>query len=296
MSDAVNQQQAPAEGRKIPNIVTRTVTALLLLPVILAASLTGGWFFAILVALIAALGTLEFFIMEKGRASQGSALIGVPVAVIVVLAYHLDRHEYWWVALSAGLLLTFVLEIIRHPRAIRQTFWQVASTLFGILYVGFPMAFIVAIRNLGTPYDAGVIWLFIVLTSTWGADTFAYIGGRWFGKTPLAPRLSPKKTREGAVIGVIGGWVIPLIILQQSGLLSIGPAIVVMVSPLFAIVGDLFESALKRFFIVKDSHIEGLNIFPGHGGALDRIDALIWVTSLYYFYLLATGPLGQLPA
>src|SRR5690606_17236083 len=99
----------------------------------------------------------------------------------------------------------------------------------------------------------------------WGSDTFAYLGGRFFGKTKLAPVLSPKKTVEGAIIGIFGGIIPATLVLFLGEQLTTGSFLLVCAGPFAAIGGDLFESALKRYFGVKDSHIAGLNIFPGHG-------------------------------
>lgn len=271
------------------NMLTRIRTALIIMPVILYGAFNGGWLFAIQVMIIAILALVEFFLMEKGRWSQGSALIGVPTCLLVILAFHLRIDVLWIGAVIGCAIITLILETVRHRSDFRQSIWQAISTLAGVAYVGFPCALLVAIRNLE---PTGLMWLFIIFSVTWGTDTFAYIGGRMFGKTKLAPILSPKKTVEGAIIGIIGGIVPTLAILSQARLFSIPILIVICIGPFVAIAGDLFESALKRFFQVKDSHIQGLNIFPGHGGVLDRIDALIWVTVFFYGFLALTGPLG----
>jgi phosphatidate cytidylyltransferase len=134
-----------------------------------------------------------------------------------------------------------------------------------------------------------LVWLLLVFCVTWGTDSFAYIGGRLWGKTPLAPKLSPRKTLEGAVVGVIGGIVPSLILLATANLLSAGTIFFVLVAPLVAIAGDLFESGLKRFFEVKDSHIAGFDILPGHGGILDRTDALLLVSMFAYAVFMLSG-------
>jgi phosphatidate cytidylyltransferase len=125
----------------------------------------------------------------------------------------------------------------------------------------------------------------LIFALTWGTDSLAYIGGRLWGKTLLAPHISPKKTREGALVGIIGGIVPGILILLASDKLTVPLVLLVAVGPFIAILGDLVESGLKRAFGVKDSHIYGLNILPGHGGVLDRVDALILVTFFCYVYL-----------
>jgi phosphatidate cytidylyltransferase len=160
-------------------------------------------------------------------------------------------------------------------------------TLAGLAYTSFPAAFLIAIRM---PPN-GLIWVLLIICATWGTDTLAYLGGRWWGKTPLAPRISPKKTREGAITGILFGFAAGVAVLALSGKLSVGMVILVALLPPTAVLGDLFESRLKRFFYAGDSHIAGLNLIPGHGGMLDRTDSLVWVTTLCYMYLLITTAL-----
>ena len=178
------------------------------------------------------------------------------------------------------------LEFARHPKQVGRSLAQVGTTLCGVLYVAFPAAFMVSIRN--QPED-GLIWVFLVFAITWGADTCGYIVGRRFGKKKLAPLISPNKTVEGAIGGILGAWVAAALLLILTD--SLQPMLIplVAIGPLLAVGGDLFESAMKRFFRVKDSYVAGFNVFPGHGGVLDRIDALVWVASWVFLYLYGAG-------
>ncbi len=290
MSSTSSEQVAtqPEKSKGLSNMAVRGLTSLVVMPIAIFLALLGGWPFALLIGLIIALGTLEFHILAEGRQSQGSPLIGVPVALAVALAFYLKNDAIWQVTLVIGVLATFLLSTIRHPRDLRRSLWQVEMTLAGVFYVAFPLSFLISIRAL----NGGQHWLFAVFGITWGADTFAYLGGRAFGKTKLAPTLSPNKTVEGAVAGVVGGIIPTVLILAQAGFLTLTSLIMVCIGPFIAIVGDLFESALKRFFGVKDSHIAGLTVFPGHGGVLDRVDSLIWVSTLVYLFLVWTDIAG----
>lgn len=280
----------PAPNRKQPsNLTQRIVTAAVLTPVVLVLVLAGGWFFAIGVAFAAVIAALEFYLLAENRPEQGSALIGAPMVLSLVLIYQAGQGGLWPFVLVTGSVLTLIIEFVRHPDTPRRNFRQLLMTLFGVFYIGFPAAFLVAIRNF--PGD-GLMWLMVVLALTWGTDIMAYIGGRLWGKHKLAPRISPKKTVEGAVIGYLGGVISSLIILAFAGEITPAALVLIGIGPIVAILGDLFESALKRAFQVKDSHIAGFNILPGHGGVLDRVDALIWVTVLVYFFVLIFGLSG----
>jgi phosphatidate cytidylyltransferase len=276
-----------ADVAKYPlsNIAQRVITAVLVAPVIVATVLLGGVPFMIVVTFFAVLGVTEFYMLAQNRPSQGSVLVGIPTMIGLVIAFYLSDVRLGIGALALGAAVTFPLEIIRHRSEIRRSLVQVGMTLAGALYLGLPTGFLVALRAL----PDGALWILLILCVTWGTDTFAYVGGRLWGKTKLAPRLSPKKTREGALVGVLGGIVPSLILLAITDQLVIGALVLVFAGPLVAILGDLLESALKRFFQVKDSHIAGLDILPGHGGILDRTDALLLVATFAYLCFQLLG-------
>jgi phosphatidate cytidylyltransferase len=155
---------------------------------------------------------------------------------------------------------------------------SVSASLFPSLYIGLPIAALVGIRTLGGPRS-----LFLLMLTVIVSDTSQYYTGRLFGRHPLAPAVSPKKTIEGAVGGlifgtalftVVGMWWLPAMPLAFRVLL--GLTLVTL-----GITGDLFESMLKRSAGVKDSS----TLIPGHGGILDRIDALLFAAPVYYIVL-----------
>lgn len=264
----------------------RIITAGVLLPIAVVASLAGGWLFVLLILPVLCIGMLEFYVMEKDTTMQGSSLTGIPTGIAIVLGFFLNQDWLWQLAVILGILLTLMLEYSRQPRQPVRSLKQVGTTMCGVFYIAFPAAFLIVLRN--APQD-GVIWLFVVYAITWGTDTFAYVFGKTFGRTKLAPFISPNKTVEGAAGGILGAWIPAFCILLFSG--AFQPVLIPMIvaGPFLAVSGDLFESALKRFFRVKDSYVAGFNVFPGHGGVLDRIDALVWVASWVFLYLSAVG-------
>ncbi len=264
----------------------RIITASVLLPIAILASLAGGWLFVAMILPVMCVGMLEFYVMEKDTTMQGSSLTGIPTGVAIVLGFFLNQAWLWQLALILGILLTLMLEYTRQPRQPNRALKQAGTTMCGVFYIAFPAAFLIILRN--APQD-GLIWLFVVYAITWGTDTFAYVIGKTFGRTKLAPLISPNKTVEGAVGGILGAWIPAFSILLVSG--AFQPMLIPMIvaGPFLAVSGDLFESALKRFFRVKDSYVAGFNVFPGHGGVLDRIDALVWVASWVFLYLFAVG-------
>jgi phosphatidate cytidylyltransferase len=154
----------------------------------------------------------------------------------------------------------------------------VSAALFPAIYIGLPIGALVAVRAFGGPRV-----LFLLMLTVMVSDTAQYYTGRAFGRRPLAPTISPKKTVEGAIGGfvfgtalfvVAGAWWVPgMPVIFRVGL---GLALVAL-----GIAGDLFESMLKRSANVKDSS----HLIPGHGGVLDRIDALLFAAPIYYIVL-----------
>ena len=280
------RKELVADSAESTNLRDRIITASVLAPVAVLASLAGGWLFLCLALPLMCIGMLEFFVMEKDTPMQGSSLTGIPTAVVVALGFFLDYAWLWQGGLVAGVAATLALEIARQPRQPGRALAQVGTTLCGILYLAFPTAFLISLRN--RP-DDGLTWLFVVYAITWGTDTFAFVFGKIFGRTKLAPLISPNKTVEGAVGGVLCAWLLAFGILLLAGEFEARLVPMIAVGPILAVGGDLFESGLKRLFRVKDSYVAGLNILPGHGGVLDRIDALVWVASWVFLYLLSQG-------
>lgn len=155
---------------------------------------------------------------------------------------------------------------------------KIALTAFGIFYVGSFGSLIGLLRD--QPY--GVFWIFAVLGMTWMNDTFAYFFGHKFGKHKLAPMISPGKTVEGffgGYLGTLTGFFLFWFLIPNDLILWKGIVLTVLVG-IFGPTGDLCESLIKRSFHVKDSG----NIIPGHGGMLDRIDALLFTAPVVYFF------------
>jgi phosphatidate cytidylyltransferase len=156
-----------------------------------------------------------------------------------------------------------------------------AVTVFAIVWIGLPFAHAVLLRDLP---DHGGALLIDVLVATFLADTCAYIGGRMFGQRPLAPSISPNKTVEGMVVGIVGGtlgfWIAAL---YQDWLSGTDALLMGFFVASLAPAGDLFESMIKRDLAIKDSG----RLFGPHGGLLDRLDAVLFTVVAGYYLSLA---------
>jgi phosphatidate cytidylyltransferase len=190
--------------------------------------------------------------------------------------------------LIVTMLTIMTLELTRRDG--KNAIYHVATTLLGVMYVAYLGSYLVLLRELplatGRDYADGSSFVFLVFVVTWAGDTGAYIVGSTLGRHPLLPRVSAKKTIEGSVGGLVfavGGAVAAAY--TFAGYLDVTHAVVLGVAAgVVGQLGDLFESLLKRDADVKDTS----ELIPGHGGALDRFDGLLFTAPLLYYYLKYT--------
>lgn len=262
------------------NFRLRYVTAFIMAPVGVYGMYLGGFVWAAEVALLATVGILEFYNMAQGRPSRGIAWLGVAALWGIIAGFSLQMPRYALLALVIVGPLAFSL--VRRRETAELAYRRAVVTFAGVVYIGLPAGLLVAMRAL----PDGAFWLLVILAITWGTDIFAYLGGSLFGRRKLAPRLSPGKTLEGTLVGWMGGILLAMIFVTAFDMFSLAALVMIIIGPWMAVVGDLLESALKRHYDVKNSHLEGLNIIPGHGGVLDRVDSLVIVTLFCVPYIL----------
>lgn len=272
---------------RLSNMTQRIVTGLILIPIVLAFVLAGGWWYAGQIALGAVIAVLEFCRLGQSEAQRGSRVVAVGMSALVLLAFFLGSPPLVLVGL-VGVGFGAALALARWRHDWRTSLGKALMTAAAILYIGFPAGLLVAIRLLPN----GLMWTLVIFGVSAGTDSFAYFGGRLFGKTRLAPAISPTKTVEGALSGIMGGAVVGAIMLLLTGGLSPLYLAIVAAAALVAVGGDLLESSIKRAFRAKDSHLRGFDILPGHGGVLDRIDALIVVAVFCYFCIFLASTNG----
>jgi len=237
------------------------------------------WLFFATALLLVIVGARELVTLARASALEVPgfpSFVSAALAMAVVGAPGLGGRMLEVVLMAAlvGLGLVALGAWRGGPHALAS----VSASLFPALYLGLPIGALVAARRLGGPQALFLLMLTIIVS-----DSMQYYTGRLFGRHPLAPMVSPKKTIEGALGGfvfgtaafaVIGGWWLP----QLSAGLRAGLGLTIVA---LGIAGDLFESMLKRSANVKDSS----SLIPGHGGILDRIDALLFAAPVYYVVL-----------
>ena len=264
------------------NLAFRVTTAVVALPLLLLAFFRGPrWLGVALVAGALVAGLVEFFALLAARGLVPMRSTGLALAA----AMFVDVATPGWNAgpvwpLAALLLLTVAL---RPGRALEDTVPAAALTLLGALYLG-ALGGTIGALFLMPPVEAGPWRILLLLAIIMAADTVAFFVGHALGRHRLAPALSPAKTVEGALGGIVGG-VLGALVVRSWGFptLPLLDALVLgAVVAALGIVGDLDESLLKRWAGVKDSG----RLFPGHGGALDRLDGLLFGAPILYYYFL----------
>ncbi|MFC2062484.1 phosphatidate cytidylyltransferase [Chloroflexota bacterium] len=259
----------------------RVITALWGIPLLIAAI----WFdqpipcFTVLVAVWGLLAAFEFYKITKATQIPLLTCLGLVWTLLFILSPHCSYAPLVPLLVTSAVVLSLIF-ILRYPQK-EGAFLGWAWTIAGIFYVGWLLSYLVALRGL----DGGRDWVLLALLITFGSDTMAYFTGRALGKHRLAPRISPGKTWEGAIGGIVGGIAISLLLTYSLNLpLSYwGTAILGLLVSVFGQLGDLVESLLKRNAGVKDSG----NLIPGHGGFLDRIDSVVFAGVVVYYYVLS---------
>jgi phosphatidate cytidylyltransferase len=241
----------------------------------------GGLVFALGLIALAVLAMLELYtMMERVRPPNLAGF--VTMAALVLTALYGTKQQVLLV-LVLSVPLTFFLALVRPRR--EHISWAMAVVFLGILWIGVAVAHAVFLREM----DHGGGLVLDVLIGTFIGDTAAYFGGRAWGRRPLAPRISPNKTLEGLVTGVVGGtaafWLFA-IAYQHEWFKGPDALLIGFVVALVGPVGDLFESAIKRDLDVKDTG----RFFGAHGGVLDRVDAVLF--TLVAGYYMAQAVLG----
>jgi phosphatidate cytidylyltransferase len=266
-------------------LLSRVAFAVPLLAAAVYAATAGGWAFTALVLVMSLVALHELYAMaQELRPVTIAGFAGVAGCIV-------GTHEggpVWMVAALAGtLMLSFGLAAISDVRQ-RGTV-RLAATLLGAVWIGLGGAALVAVRDIPRPSTWGQILLFAVLIGVWASDIAAYFGGRLFGRRRLAPAISPGKTVEGFLIGlVVGVAAVFFWVYDQPSADPISPdqaLLLALVIALAAPAGDLFESYVKRDLGVKDSG----SLLGEHGGVLDRVDALLFAGAAAYFLSMAIG-------
>lgn len=268
------------EGFKVTKeFQNRTLTGLLLILILGAAILLGGLWFWAACLLLSTLSYKEYINIYKAKKSYGFFFSTGIIGILYYIGIYLDFRFTLQISLLLILIYGAFRVITKYPKF---TYKNIKTTIFGFLYCYMFLSSLYLLRS----EEGGLKWiLFILLVSILG-DVGAYLIGRKIGKTKIAPVLSPGKSLEGLVGGLLlatlGGVIFSSIFMDLIIPISATISIAIV---LIGLMGDLFESHLKREVKIKDS---GTSL-PGHGGFLDRFDAIIFISGFIYLLLEVTN-------
>jgi phosphatidate cytidylyltransferase len=279
-------------------LLQRVATAVIGVPAILLVVWAGGGWFSVVVGILLFIAALEFYaavsppptnatLVENPLAAispvrlprllnqRPLGLMGAAFTALLVAAAHHDG-DWWAGTLALAAVFPFLWLILRGDSEGALPDWL--HTVSGVLYVGWLGSHLVLLRHL----DNGRDWVYLAVFATFANDTSAYFVGRAIGRTRLVPRISPGKTVEGSLGGILFGALGVVLLNYALGLrLDVWPLIpLAVLVPVAAQLGDLAESLIKRGAGVKDAGI----LVPGHGGFLDRLDSVLFAIPVVYYY------------
>lgn len=253
---------------------TRLLSGILLVAAALLTIISGGVILHTVLLCISVIGAGELY-RAMGVHKDGYGLLEVAGYLGILLYYGalaLDFERYGMMAVVVTLVLLMFVYVFSYPKYEAN---QVMAAAFGVLYVAVMLSFILLTRNL--PDGKYIVWLIFICS--WGCDTCAYCVGMLIGRHKMAPVLSPKKSVEGAVGGVLGASLLGAVYAAVLHMPTVEYALICAVGALISMVGDLAASAIKRNQGIKDYG----KLIPGHGGILDRFDSVIFTAPIIYY-------------
>ena len=267
--------------------VTRLISGVILLAIMIGAVCLGGPVLYAFLLVISLIGMFELYraVGVRKRSENLLTIIAYAGAIGFYVLVWFGRRDYYLPGILAAMIALLFIYVFLYPNYHAD---QVMAAFFGIVYVAVSLSFIYQTRNL----EDGQFLVWLIFICSWGSDTMAYVAGRLFGRHKMAPVLSPKKTVEGAIGGVAGAAIIGAIyaaaiggFLQHGGNRIPAYAMISAVGALVSMTGDLAASAIKRNHNIKDYG----KLIPGHGGILDRFDSVIITAPIIYMLAFTTA-------
>lgn len=271
---------------EVYDLGTRIISGVIGIAIVTMIVQRGGIIFDGAVLILALLGWREYVSAFSNSNMKIEKFIGgATVLALCLTAFSGNYHLLFPVGLL-GILAVLTMCVFRHANfSVLEAAW----TIMGICYVGFTFPHLRLLRFIdegifvNSPageMELGCALIWLAFIGTWSSDTFAYFAGYFFGKHKLCPEVSPKKTIEGFVGGLLGTMTTVAYVGSSIGFEFINMAILGLFVCLVATVGDLVESAIKRYTDIKDSG----NLIPGHGGILDRFDSVMFTAPFVYYF------------
>jgi phosphatidate cytidylyltransferase len=260
----------------------RVISALVALPLLFLAVLINKDIFFVSLVFLTLVGLHEYFAAVDNSGYKTIKVLGFSFGLALLLLVFLNGNLNFFALFITIALISLYITMVFNKK---YNLFGVAATIVGIIYIPLFFSYLYLIRAIP---DKGVYLIWFVFILAFFTDTFAYFTGIAFGKTKLCPTVSPKKTVEGSIGGIIGatvGTIVYGLILNKIGIIDISLIRLLLLGIIGSVIsqfGDLSASSIKRFVNIKDYG----KIMPGHGGVLDRFDSIIFVAPLIYYYIL----------
>jgi len=259
-------------------LAKRILVAVFGIPLLVGMTYLGGWYFFTIIAIVSVVSQWEFYKFQENKKIYPQSYFGILIGLFILYGI---QTGYWYITgfvMILALMIVLASEMFREQKNVSS---DIGVTLLGIFYIPFLLGTFLYLRTLMDELlpivdFAGFRFILVIFVAIWICDTFAYGFGRLFGKNKLFEKVSPNKTIEGGIAGVIGSIII-LILVKVLGILPFSWFEAVLFGIVIGIIGqigDLVESWFKRDAGVKDSS----TLLPGHGGMLDRFDSIIFVS------------------
>ncbi len=268
---------APGPSGGLSNLQIRILSAVVLIAIVLPITWYGGLAFRALCAVIGAAVLYEWLHMSAGIARDHKTVLGLMLAAVLVLLVAAAPALYVLAALAIAVVAAAALARVRGAGG---------EAAAGLAYAGLSAVTLALLRDDDRQGLWAILFLFAVV---WATDICAYFVGRAVGGPKLAPAISPGKTWSGAIGGTVGGIAAGMTVAWYVGFAGVVTVLVCLILSVVGQVGDLFESSVKRRHGAKDSS----NLIPGHGGVMDRVDALVAAAFAFYVIGALSGGLDQ---
>ena len=264
-------------------LLQRTLVSLVMLPVSLVVVFYGGWFYALVLALVFAVAASEYATLMQAGGHKPAGFVLITAVAVFILARHQDEDSWW--LLPMAIMVAMIFHVWAYDRGRDEAGSDFITSIAGIFYIGVLGSYYITLRALPN----GMWWVMLTLPAVMLADSGAYLFGSRFGRHKLTRRVSPKKSWEGYIGGILSAAIgTPLLALayHQFGMSMLitwwQAAVLGAVLGILTLFGDLGVSMLKRQVGVKDTG----TLLPGHGGVFDRTDSWLWGAPLAYFLVI----------
>lgn len=273
------------------NTIVRVIVAIIGIPIIIFSALAGNVIFLVFCSVMAFFCMNEFYNLFEGPHKPPGAItkwigglsvnkfVFLLISILIVICFYYGMFNFVLILYFFMFIYLILVEVFKEEKH----FEAIGTWLLSVVYISTPFGLLSLMDSAKMLDFYGANYAIICLVLVWVSDTFAFFGGKLFGRHKLAERISPKKTWEGSIIGFIFTMLSAIVIWKffYPNHTLIHWFLVTAIVGIFAQLGDLFESNLKRSVKVKDSS----NLIPGHGGALDRFDSILFAVPALYIFL-----------